>query len=426
MASIITSKSGHRTIQFKGGDGRRPKITLGKVSRKRAESLRAKVEDLVSASITGESPRASTAEWLKIIGDDLHARIAHAGLADPRSSREAEKLGPFTREYIASRTDVKPGTVKNLTVAAEALVGFFGAGRSMKLITPGDAEAFRVHLLGNWSDNTVRRICGRGRQFFRAAMRRGLVAAEPFADIACAVGTDTSRFRFVTLNEIARVLAACPDAEWRVIFALSRFGGLRCTSEHLSLRWEDIDWEHNRMTVRSPKTEHHEGKASRLVPLFPELRVGLLPLFSECEAGTVHVINRYRDHGVNLRTQAHRIIKRAGLEPWPKVFHNMRASRETELCDEYPEHVVCAWIGNSKAVARKHYLHVTDDHWARATRVAVVQKAVQQAAASDRNGKHGEPDEVSKSRRCSALQKLAVPCGTKGYPRQDSNLRPQL
>ena len=32
------------------------------------------------------------------------------------------------------------------------------------------------------------------------------------------------------------------------------------------------------------------------------------------------------------------------------------------------EHVVCAWIGNSKVVARKHYLQVTEEHFERAAR----------------------------------------------------------
>jgi hypothetical protein len=29
-------------------------------------------------------------------------------------------------------------------------------------------------------------------------------------------------------------------------------------------------------------------------------------------------------------------------------------------------HVVCAWIGNSQAVAAKHYLQTTDEHFEKA------------------------------------------------------------
>ena len=64
---------------------------------------------------------------------------------------------------------------------------------------------------------------------------------------------------------------------------------------------------------------------------------------------------------MNLRTQLKRIIRRAGFTPWPKLFQNLRSTRETELTEQYPLHVVCAWIGNSQPVAAKHYLQVTDE-----------------------------------------------------------------
>jgi hypothetical protein len=61
-----------------------------------------------------------------------------------------------------------------------------------------------------------------------------------------------------------------------------------------------------------------------------------------------------------------RIIERAGLEPWPKLFQNLRSTRETELAEQFPIHVACSWIGNSKAVAAKHYLQTTDGHFQKA------------------------------------------------------------
>jgi integrase len=71
--------------------------------------------------------------------------------------------------------------------------------------------------------------------------------------------------KFVVTRDMAdRVLQVCVDNQWRLIFVLCRYGGLRCPSEVLELRWDDIDWERGRMTVRSPKTEHHEGKESRV------------------------------------------------------------------------------------------------------------------------------------------------------------------
>ena len=54
----------------------------------------------------------------------------------------------------------------------------------------------------------------------------------------------------------------------------------------------------------------------------------------------------------------------------------MRASRQTELEETFPTHVVCKWMGNSPKVAQKHYLQVTDSHFEKA-----VQNPVQQASA---------------------------------------------
>jgi hypothetical protein len=67
--------------------------------------------------------------------------------------------------------------------------------------------------------------------------------------------------------------------------------------------------------------------------------------------------------GFFSKPQLGRILRKAGLNPWPKLFQNLRSTRETELADIYPIHVVCAWIGNSALVAKKNYLQVTDDHF---------------------------------------------------------------
>jgi len=52
------------------------------------------------------------------------------------------------------------------------------------------------------------------------------------------------------------------------------------------------------------------------------------------------------------------------------------AARETELAERWPEHVVCSWIGHSSAVARKHYLQVTEAHFRAAS---ALHPALQQA-----------------------------------------------
>ena len=117
---------------------------------------------------------------------------------------------------------------------------------------------------------------------------------------------------------------------------MSRYGDLCCPSEHLALTFADIDWERSRMTVHASKTEHCEGDGVRICPIFPELLPYLRDAFEEAEAGEQFVITRYRQANVNLRTQLLRIIRKAGLKPWPKLFQNLRATRQTELCQKFP------------------------------------------------------------------------------------------
>ena len=253
------------------------------------------------------------------------------------------------------------------------MLEFFGAEKPLRDILPGHADEFALFLNERMGINTARRRCGRAKQFLRAAVRLGLIDTNPFDGLKTAVNANPDRFYFVRREEADKVLSACPDAQWRLIFALSRYGALRCPSEHVLLTWGDVDWELGRITIHSPKTEHHPGGESRIIPLFPELLEPLRDCWELAEPGTVHVLTRYRDKGVNLRIQLLRIIKRAGLQPWPKLFQNLRSTRETELCETFPQHVVVKWCGNSQPVAAKHYLQVTDEHFTKA-----VQNPVQQ------------------------------------------------
>jgi len=396
MASIVRQANGRRLIQFIDPHGERRTIRLGKTSQRVAESVKHRVECLVSAKIAGHAPDDETARWLANLDYTMAKKLAAVDLAVPR---ESTMLEGFIDAYIATRCDTKPNTQNVYGHTRRNLIEYFGAKKPLRDITPGDADQWRLSLLGQGlSEKTVRRRTGIAKQFFTAAMRKDLISTNPFAGLKVAVQANPKLMYFVSRKEAEKVLNACPDAQWRLLFALSRFGGLRCPSEHLALRWSHVNWEHNRLHVPSPKTEHHPGGEVRVIPLFPELMPHLQEVFDEAEEGTEFVITRYRDRNSNLRTQLQRIIERAGLKPWPKLFQNLRSTRETELAEDYPLHVVCAWIGNSQLVAAKHYLQITDEHFDRAagkpvnaaaTQSEGHQSAAKCAAAGARTALHG-------------------------------------
>jgi len=51
------------------------------------------------------------------------------------------------------------------------------------------------------SENTVRRRSGIAKQFFTAAMRKGLVSQNTFSDLKSAIQSNTSRFYFISRSE---------------------------------------------------------------------------------------------------------------------------------------------------------------------------------------------------------------------------------
>jgi integrase len=374
MATIGHDPGGFKRILFVAPDGKRKTIRLGKVSEKAAMAVKLKVEPLVTAAMLKRPPDDETTRWVVCLDAVMADKLAAVGLIPKRASTI---LGDFLKSYIQSRTDAKPLTHKKYQTTQQYLVDYFSYSKPLAEITEGDADQWRLHLLQGRAENTVRKHLSIAKQYFRAAQRQRLIPENPFADQKATVQRNEKRDYFITREETRKVLDACPDAQWRLLFALSRYGGLRCPSEHLGLRWGDVDWARNRIVIHSPKTEHHTGGESRVIPLFPELRPYLEDVFEQAEPGTEFVITRYRESNVNLRTHLIRIIHRACLSPWPKLFQNLRASRATELVQSFPSYVAAAWLGHCEAIAEKHYWQVTDAHFERAI------KAAQNPAQSD-------------------------------------------
>ncbi len=200
-------------------------------------------------------------------------------------------MGPFLDAYIAGRTGAKRRTILNLRTCRDRLVTHFGEQRDLRKITQAEADGFRLWMLEQeYAAATVGRTIKRCRQFFAYAIDAELLSKNPFTKVKAAACENRARIRFVDRKEATAVLEACPDLQHRLVFALSRFGGLRCPSEIIELEWSDVNWELDRFWVRSPKTEHHEGKEGRWVPIFPELRPFLDEAFDAAESGAVKVV----------------------------------------------------------------------------------------------------------------------------------------
>ena len=67
MASLICTSNGYKTIQYNCpiDDSKRPKISLGKMTRKQALSIKIHVEQLIAACRTGFPVDPGTQEWVR-------------------------------------------------------------------------------------------------------------------------------------------------------------------------------------------------------------------------------------------------------------------------------------------------------------------------------------------------------------------------
>jgi integrase len=385
MASLSTYGSGKGRkswrITFIGDDGKQKAIWLGSVPKENATSVKGFIDRLVASKRLGVPCDPLTTAWLTALDDATYEKLLGVELVEPRIKSAAVKpsstsLAELISRYEVARLKVKPTTRATWKQTKDTLLSFFGERKPINEITEADADEWVEWLAvrsrqvgtGNLMASTVRRRSGHAKQFFEFATKKKLIAENPFAGLDSASRANRSKDRFVTRAEAELVLEFCPNDDWRLMFALSRYGGLRCPSEHLALCWDGIDWERGRMRVWSPKTAHHEGHESRIVPIFPELRPYLEAAWDRAEDGAKFVVAApFRATARNRRTQLRRIVMRAGLTPWPKPWHNLRASRQTELEESFPSHVVCAWIGNSERIAREHYLQVTESHFQKAT-----------------------------------------------------------
>jgi integrase len=396
MASVNKDSKGWRVL-FVDPNGKRKQIRPGKGTNKAtAEQIGVHVDHLVTFATSRGTLNRQTSVWLGEIGDKLHAKLASAGLIEPRTPKAPEpaailkpvvELGTFLAEYRADGLTHKGKQAAELTVVKwrapmNGLIQFFGFEKDIATITLEDAYQYRKWLDQRrikkskkspnghpLTENTKRKQMDNAKVFFNGAIRRGLIADNPFKHQVSTSEVNRKRDYHLMRQDTDRIIEVCPDAQWRLLVALWRYAGLR-KMEVFQLTWGDVLWDQGKMRVHAPKTKHHEGKELRYVPLrdirqyLQEAYQAALPAGTLSLPADTPIITRFTATNSNLDKPFKSILHRAGLVPWPKLFQNMRASCETAWLDEgHVAHVVAAWIGHSVKVQRDSYAQLTDGHF---------------------------------------------------------------
>jgi len=429
MASKSRDKKGNYTFQFML-EGRRRSLRMGKMPERDAVAFNRRVEDLLAAKLTAGSFSPDLAAWVSSLPEETYDRLVRVGLVEPRKRGGRKRVAEWVREYIAGRGDAKDSTLCNMWQAARSLVEYLGEEKLLGELTAADGEGYACFLRQRLSEATVRRQCGRAKQFLNAAVRARLLKRNPWSSLRSADCSNRKRDHEVRPETVERLLRACPDAEWRVIVALAYYAGLRTPSETLAVRWVDVDWADKWLRVHASKTARESGGGVRDVPICPAMEKVLLEAHGEASEGAEYVITRYRSGRANLRTQFLRIARRAGVETFPKPFQNMRATCETNwLAAGVPECQVSEWIGHKVGVGRRHY-HQQRAEWAERIKrgaaesaARALQNPMQQQSAQECTEKNGEPQVSQSQELCTSMQMAAAECASVQQP-ESPHLQP--
>ena len=438
MSSIINDrKTKTKRFMFYGTGKKRHTIRLGNVTMEIARSFKARVDVLINAQKMQVAVDPGTARWVRELPDKLHADLAKYGLVIPR--KQGVTLGDIIPKLIKSRAaTVSEQTIEIWEQSKKSLYRYFGQDKRVDTITRTDAESFRSWLVsdgrldgkGGLKPTTVWKRLQHVMAFFKLMVLNDDIVKNPFEGMSMSPVVDEERNEYIDEEFIYKIMEYVPDAEWRLLISLWRFGGFRGSTEPLLLRWQDIQWDDGgnigTITVTSKKTKRYAGQGTRIIPIFPELVKPLYEAFEQSKEGDVYVITKHAPHYLrkiknrgkldkikaNLGTVFAKYVRKAGIQPWPKIVNNLRASFETDLLNgkyDTPDRrigiqTIAKWLGHSPKVMLKHYGRVSNEDF---KQIAQFTKQANQEEAQKQDNIHADTENTGIKGCFQAAQKAA-------------------
>ena len=362
MASIVRLGSGKqppRGIDFFGVDGKRHRLRLGKVDADTASKFKRGIEQLLNSVRLGTTLPDEWAGWLAAVDDAIVGRMASMGLCSARVA--CPNLGVAFDAYVQRRAlELKPSSITRIKATGKRLKEHFGEWVSLRNIGPAQTKDWRLSMLKELSEASTRTDCRNAKAFFSDALERGMLRGKnPFSAVPTTAIASKREHR-ISAAATRALLDACPNTKWRALVGLLRFAGLRCPSETHSVTWADVDWQRFALRVFAPKTGQ-----TRTIPICHDLMAILNDASYVAGDGATTIVgmpsnNRHR----GLKA----IIKRAGLNEWPKMFQMFRQTRRSEWLDAgVPAAYVNSWMGHSGDVGDRHYTMLSETIFQAAT-----------------------------------------------------------
>ncbi|MCH7533000.1 MAG: tyrosine-type recombinase/integrase [Gemmatimonadetes bacterium] len=305
--------------------------------------------------------------------------------------------GPMSFSALLARFEdaklpgLAPNTQAGYTNSLAAFRTYFvSEGRDPQLhaIRPGHVEGFLAWRRMRQPDGTRRKEALSARSLrkdratlhllFAFALTLEVVDSNPVSRTKAPKG-DQREPIIITADQYEALLTACEGQPMLYLYVLMLAEtGMRCESEALWVRWEDMDLETGLLNVESVrKGRRTKSGKSRRVPITPRLRTAIrahMALYRFARYGSHadptpwvfhHDVKRRHakagDRIRSLRRSFAGAVKRAEL-PADLNQHDLRHRRVTVwLAEGKPAHIVQKAMGHSDLRTTLDYAHLVDD-----------------------------------------------------------------
>jgi integrase len=317
----------------------------------------------------------------KVMCDRLAVELnLNPGMAD---TGQPIKLDDLIIRYLKSRTDIRKTTLNLHELTGKYIKEFFGTEIYINRITRAMTSSWRTAMAtGELSLNQHRRIMKEvsvcihvrnAKTIFNYAVKDDLILLNPFDRLKGNAAEPDKDWKHVSLEDLDRLLDACPNWGWKMLIAFCRLAGLR-RGEALGLNWSNIDWQKHQLNIIAEKTGRR-----RVIPIEPILYQLLLDAFDQAQESEERICPISR-HCLWRNFQT--IRKKAGLERWKDAFKVMRKNCETDWAQRYPQYAVSTWLGHGIDVSARHYLQIPQELYDKVTSTNLPQTATKTATKS--------------------------------------------
>jgi integrase len=328
-----------------------------------------------TAQRDGRQVRRFREDWTK---EDAERAFSEwtLGVAPPPPPVAGITLGEILDTFVQHRkASPKNKSAQDDEERSRPLRAFFGATTPLAAITTKLVAEYRMHRgrvtsrLGRLlSPTTVNREC----QVLRGAMNLAHEWEEITTVPRFKMAAEQPRERWLTEDEITRLLAACAQSKSPMLAPIVRTGihtGLR-QGELLSLEWANIDF--TRCVIALPARRTKSAKA-RTIPLNRDVYDALAPLRSD--AGGQDARGRVWGAVRDVDTAFRVAVKRAGLAADDReqrvTFHTLRHTFASHFAQRTGDLVKLQQILGHASIrtTQDTYAHFAPDHVQGATAV---------------------------------------------------------